>query len=290
MTAQRQFDINVVVLNFNGGTLLNVVLNALPRSVSVRLALTLVDNASTDNSASAAAAHLHGQTQLPWVLLQTGSNLGYAAGNNIGLCAFDARYIVLLNNDAVVEADTLARLTQFMDANPEVGACGPRLTFPDGRAQPYSHGGDPTPIYLGRRALARLGGQALHEWDGLAPRRVDWVAGTCLMLRAAALAEVGLLDDQIFMYFEDNDLCLRLRRHGWAVFFVPDAVVRHHNRPSYGDRLRRQRYYAGLAHFYRRHYGVPAGLAVRAITPLLLLRSAPTDGASGTTGPAILGK
>jgi GT2 family glycosyltransferase len=93
------------------------------------------------------------------------------------------------------------------------------------------------------------------------------------MLRSAALAQVGLLDEAIFMYFEDNDLCLRLRRHGWEVFFVPGATVRHFNRPSYGDRARRQRYYAGLAHFYTRHYGVAAGLTVRALTPVLLARS-----------------
>jgi N-acetylglucosaminyl-diphospho-decaprenol L-rhamnosyltransferase len=273
MKTPAEFDIHVVILNFNGGAMLHTVLEAVVRSTGVRLALTLVDNASTDGSGQAAGAQLRAQRQIPWVLLSNDRNLGFAAGNNVGIYAFAARYCVLLNNDAVVEPDALARLCHFLDATPRAGACGPRLVFPDGRPQPFSHGGDPTPLYLARRAVARARGAALHDWAGATPRQVDWVAGTCLALRTAALAQVGLLDESIFMYFEDNDLCLRLRQHGWQVYFVPGAVVRHHNQPSYGDRARRQRYYAGLAHFYTRHYGVGAGLAVRALTPLLLARS-----------------
>lgn len=273
MDEHGELDINVVILNFNGGILLRAVLEALRQATGIRLAITLVDNASSDGSVNLARAFLQAQSQIPWVVLRNATNLGFAAGNNLGLHAFAARYIVLLNNDATVEPDTLARLCRFMDATPRAGACGPMLVFPDGRPQPFSHGGDPTPFYLARRAAARLRGEALHDWAGTAPRQVDWVAGTCLLLRTAALAQVGLLDESIFMYFEDNDLCLRLRRHGWEVFFVPEASVRHFNQPSYGDRARRRRYYASLAHFYERHYGWPAGLAVRGLTPLMLARS-----------------
>jgi GT2 family glycosyltransferase len=82
-------------------------------------------------------------------------------------------------------------------------------------------------------------------------------------LRAAALAEVGTLDEGIFMYFEDTDLCLRMRRRGWLVYFVPGAAVTHYNKPSYADRARRANYYRGLSHYYARHYGRLAGLAIR---------------------------
>jgi N-acetylglucosaminyl-diphospho-decaprenol L-rhamnosyltransferase len=91
------------------------------------------------------------------------------------------------------------------------------------------------------------------------------VAGTCMVLRPAALASVGLLDEQIFMYFEDNDLCLRLRERGWGVYFVPEVAVRHFNRPSYADRERVARYYRGLAYFYHVHYGFVPGMIVAAL-------------------------
>ena len=180
---------------------------------------------------------------------------------------------MLLNPDAIVEPETLPAMLRFMDAHPEVGASGPRLSWPDGTVQPFSHGGDPTPAYLWRRSRARRAGRQLHDWGGVAdgqvtgasgaPRPVDWVAGTCLMVRAAALGEVGLLDERIFMYFEDNDLCLRLRNRGWPVYFLPEVEVRHHNRPSYADRRRVRSYYRGLARFYATHYGRAAGMAVR---------------------------
>lgn len=284
-------DMCIVVLNYNGGPLLEQAVYAVARQPELACAVVVVDNASTDSSFDSLAAKLEGDAELAgvpqgtrtmhgghYLLLQAGQNRGYAAGNNLGLFGFPARYIVLLNPDAIVEPGTLPTMLRFMDAHPEVGACGPRLSRPDGTAQPFSHGGDPTPAYLWRRSRARRAGRQLHDWAGAAgggmaewqgtgesgaPRPVDWVAGTCLMVRAAALGEVGLLDERIFMYFEDNDLCLRLRNRGWGVYFLPEVDVRHHNRPSYADRRRVRSYYRGLARFYATHYGRPAGMAVR---------------------------
>ena len=299
-------DLCVVVLNYNGGALLGSAVEAAARQTGLSCAVVVVDNASTDGSFDLLAARV-AATELGrdgaqgggtpdvrggrYLLLRVGQNRGYAAGNNLGLFGFPARYIVLLNPDAIVNPETLPTMLRFMDAHPEVGACGPRLSWPDGTAQPFSHGGDPTPTYLGRRFRARLAGGQLHDWggtagggvaegqvrsagapvtkdepagEGEAPRPVDWVAGTCLMIRATALGEVGLLDERIFMYFEDNDLCLRLRNRGWAVYFLPEVEVRHHNRPSYADRRRVRSYYRGLARFYATHYCRAAGLAVRA--------------------------
>ena len=287
-------DLCIVVLNYNGGALLARAVDAAAHQTGLVCAIVVVDNASTDGSFDALAARIAaseigrdgaqgsgppGGREGPYLLLRARQNRGYAAGNNLGLFGFPARYIVLLNPDAIVEAGTLPAMLRFMDAHPEVGACGPRLSWPDGTVQPFSHGGDPTLTYLWRRSRARRAGRQLHDWGGVAggsvaegrvtdessaPRPVDWVAGTCLMVRAAALGEVGLLDERIFMYFEDNDLCLRMRNRGWPVYFLPEVEVRHHNRPSYADRKRVRSYYRGMARFYATHYGRMAGLAVRA--------------------------
>jgi GT2 family glycosyltransferase len=262
-------DLCVVVLNYNGGTLLQEAVRAALASADLRVDVVVVDNGSTDGSVDALEQRAAAAGSWPaagtLLLLRVGANLGFATGNNLGLFALPARYIVLLNNDAVVEAETLGILARFMDGHPRAGACAPRLLWPDGQPQPFSHGGDPTPAYLVARARARRLGRTLHEWGGDEPRAVDWVAGTCMVLRPAALSEVGPLDSSIFMYFEDNDLCRRLRGRGWQVYFVPEAAVRHYNRPSYADRARLRNYYRGLARFYRKHYGMAPGLAMRVL-------------------------
>ncbi len=260
-------DLCVVVLNYDGGTLVAEAVRATFASINIRLGVVVVDNGSSDGSLDGVeritlSDRVDGSP--PHLLtLRTNENLGFAAGNNIGLWSLPARYIALLNNDALPGRDTLATLVTFMDRHPRVGACGPRLVWPDGTAQPYSHGGDPSPWYLLRRAIARWWGRDLHDWEGGAARRADWVAGTCLVLRTQALNEVGLLDEGIFMYFEDNDLCHRLRMRGWQIYFVPNVAVRHFNKPSYADRARLQRYYRSLARFYTRYYGPQAGGAIR---------------------------
>jgi hypothetical protein len=263
------FDLCVVLLNFNGGELARDAAEAALGSEGVRVGLAVVDNASTDGS-DAALADFVSAVPDQAVFLRAGGNIGFAAGNNLGLWSIPADLICLLNPDALVRPDTLKILRDHLRAHPQVGACGPQLVWPDGTPQPFSHGSDPLPAYLLRRAIAHRRGRELHEWDGDVSRPADWVAGTCLVLRAAALRTTGLLDEAIFMYFEDNDLCKRLRERGWRVDFVPSAAVWHFNRPSAADRARRERYYQGLERFYTRHYGSVAGSLIRVATQLKL--------------------
>ncbi len=100
--------------------------------------------------------------------------------------------------------------------------CGPRLARADNSTQPFAFGGDPTPAYLLRRGFARLIlHRTLHDWETREPQTVDWVSGACLLARRNALEQVGGWDEKFFMYFEDSDLCLRLRRAGWKIFYQP---------------------------------------------------------------------
>ena len=263
------FDVSVVILNFNGGALVRQVAEAVLASVGVRSALVVVDNGSEDGS-DQVLEDLVGRDPSRSLFLRAGGNIGFAAGNNLALWSMPARAVCLLNNDALVEPDTLAALLDHLDRHPGVGACGPKLLRADGQPQSFSHGDDPSPWYLLRRAFARGRGYNLHAWAGDRPRPVDWVAGTCLMVRTCALNRVGLMDEGIFMYFEDNDLCKRLRDRGFEVDFVPTLAVRHLNQPSMADLPRRKRYYTGLARFYDRHYGRAAGILIRLSTAIRL--------------------
>jgi N-acetylglucosaminyl-diphospho-decaprenol L-rhamnosyltransferase len=255
----------IIIVNWNTADLLQDCLESL-RAGEVRLdEVWVVDNASTDDSVARVAQ------RFPAVhLIRNSANVGFAGANNQGIAASTGEYVLLLNSDTLVPPGTVASLVRFMSEHSRVGACGPRLLRPDGTPQPYAYGGDPTLAYLLRRGLGRLLlGRSLHDWTTDRMLEVDWVSGACLLLRRAALEQVGLLDGQFFMYFEDNDLCLRLRRAGWLIYYAPGSAITHLG----GQSLRRNppaqaAYQNSLRYFYAKHYGpaervlLNAGLAI----------------------------
>jgi len=179
-------------------------------------------------------------------------------------------HILLLNSDTQIEAQALRRMIEFMEEHPQAGAMGPRLVLPDGRPQPYSFGCDPTLGYLWRRGLNLLLRKGyLHDWGTEETGEVDWVSGASLMLRRRALEEMGLLDENFFLYFEDNDLCLRLRQKGWKVYFNPTVHVVHLGGESLvKNEPARAEYCYSLLYFYSKHYGKLKTVILTILSPL----------------------
>lgn len=243
-----------------------------PGSCPLSTELIVVDNASTDGSAEMVVAEFP-ETRL----IRNAENLGYARANNIGIAVGAGRYVLLLNSDTVVPPGTLEALVAFMDAHPQAGACSPRLVQTDGRPQPYAFGGDPTPLYLLRRGINRLLlNRPLHDWAVAEPVQVDWVSGACLLARRAAIEQVGGLDEAMFMYFEDNDWCRRMRLAGWQVWYVPTVAITHIGGAGLKQNpAARRAYRESLRYFYRKHYGPAANLFLRLVLPVYgrLLRS-----------------
>jgi GT2 family glycosyltransferase len=173
--------------------------------------------------------------------------------------------VLLLNPDAEVEPSALAALLTFMEAHPEAGAAGPMLVDADGAVQVSC---SPAPMLS--RELWRLfhldavrpyAVYHMHAWSTDRAREVDVAQGACLILRRVALDRVGLLDERFFIYSEEVDLCLRLRRQGWRIYWVPGARVMHH-----GGQSTRQvaeamflRLYQAKILYFRKHGGAPAG-------------------------------
>ena len=227
--------------------------------------IIVVDNASADGSVEMV------QREFPDIhLIVNESNLGFARANNRGIAASRGRYVLLLNSDTLASAGALDTLVAFMDAHPEAGVVGPRLLRPVGMAQPYAFGGDPTLGYLARRGLnRRLRRRYLHDWNTDAIQEVDWVSGACLMARRAAIEQAGPLDESLFMYFEDNEWCLRIRKAGWKVYYDPQAAIVHLGGQSLAKNpTARQAYSESLRHFYRKHYSRSAQLLLAALLPL----------------------
>jgi GT2 family glycosyltransferase len=258
-------DLSVIVVSWNVRDLLRHCLLALPVATEGLVAETIVvDNASDDGSAEMVEAVFPGV-----MLLRNDANLGFARANNRGMAAAHGRHLVLLNSDTVAHPNSMTDMVRFLDERPRAGAASPRLLRLDGTPQPYAFGDDPTPRYLLRRALALKRRRYLHDWAVAEPVQAGWVSGACLMARREAVEQVGGLDERIFMYFEDNDWCRRMRSRGWEVWYNPLAEITHIGGAGLNQNPRaRAAYYDSLAYFYRKHYGRLAGALMGLIVGL----------------------
>ena len=236
--------LSVVVVSWNTRALLGACLTSLlgqaergdsvEESPTRRFDVVVVDNASTDGTPEMV------RELFPWVrLVENRENVGFARANNQAIRACDGEYVLLLNPDTEVRPGALAALTGFMESHPRAGGAGARLLNPDGTPQVSCW---PAPL-LGRELWRMLHLDAIHpyarypesRWGSSEPVAVDVAQGACLILRRRALDEVGLLDEDYFIYSEEVDLCDRLRARGWQIWWVPQAEVVHYGGQSTGQ-------------------------------------------------------
>jgi GT2 family glycosyltransferase len=191
----------------------------------------VVDNGSVDGSISAI------QGAYPHVTVcQTGANLGYAAGNNVGLryvlqCGH--QYALLLNNDTEVAPDFLRRLVDTCEADPQVGVAGPKICYYDRPDTIWSAGGI-IDWPRGNTCMRGMDAPDDGRCDELVP--VDFISGCALFVRCKAIVAAGMLDERFGMYFEETEWCVRIARAGWVNLYVPESRVWHKIRPAQQDR------------------------------------------------------
>jgi hypothetical protein len=208
--------------------------------IAIPFEFFLVDNGSGDGSADMVREYF------PWVrLIPLPENLGLGAGNNTAIKEANGDYIFICNPDLILESGQIEKWITWMEERPEVGVSGPRLLNPDGTDQDscYLFPNYVTPILrrtrLGRLPIARsyLNKYLMNEVDRERSVDVDWILGAAMLIRRPVLEEVGLFDENIFLYFEDTDLCRRVWEAGHRVAYTPEAVCRHyHARESKTDR------------------------------------------------------
>jgi len=215
--------ISVIIVNHDGEDSLGRCLGSLDGS---KAEVLLVDNASCDNSLSLV------RERFPEVrILPQENNLGFAAANNLAAAQVSGETLLLLNNDAWLEAGALDLLSEKLNARPEFGLVAPGLRYPDGQRQ-FSW--SPARGVVGEALQKVRNPFEARRWaHGSLARRlarmVDpiWYTAACVLVRAEAFRAVGGFDENFFMYFEDVDLCLRLEAAGWRLAQEPGAIVYH---------------------------------------------------------------
>ncbi len=252
MSAEN-LDLSIIIVSWNTRELLAQCLESVYATVHLpTFEVLVVDNASRDGSAEMV------RERFPWVrLIENRENVGFARANNQAMRVCHGEFILLLNSDTVVLPDAIEVLLNFMRRYASVGACGPRLVNADGSVQ-VSCGKLPTfsQLMLDLTGLSRVNDSASVP-VGAKPRRVGGVQGACLLIRREAIGDVGLLDEDYFMYTEEVDWCYRASIVGWGLCYVPAARVIHYGGQSAARApvQKRTQLYGSKLLFVRKHYG-----------------------------------
>lgn len=239
-------DVDVIIVAHNSGTLLAEAVASAVAEVGAEH-VWVIDAESTDGSVEAVGERFATLHVLPV------ANQGFSAGNNRGIEATGAPFVLLLNPDAVAAPGSVSVLRQAMDAEPRAGIVGPAVRNPDGSAQAGSFGRFPSlPVRIGqalRRLSLRLAGRPDVPRLPAARRRVDWVTGAAMLVRREAIASAGQMDEAFFLYYEDIEWCHRMRDRGWLVLLEPKATVVHHLGKSGGGTRVSDAYRASFEHY-----------------------------------------
>jgi GT2 family glycosyltransferase len=277
-TKSPTLDLAIIIVNWNTPDYLSACLDSVLVELSAwpegSVETYVVDNASADHSVNLV------REQYPWVkLIENATNVGFARANNQAAQITTGRNLLLLNSDTELHPGALRTMVTFLDTHPQAGAVGARLLNSDGTLQESAH---PAPT-LGRELwylchLDKLHPIAIYpmeEWPIDQPRSVEILKGACLMFRQTVLDEVGLLDEDYFMYSEEVDLCKRTLQAGWLLYWEPRAVVVHHGGRStekVAFSMFMHLYKGKIMYFRKRHGRATAALYKLVLAFAIILR------------------
>jgi len=218
--------VDVVIVVHNAGELLKPVVDAAAAQAGADH-IWVMDAESTDGSAQAIV------DRLPEGHVHNVPNKGFSASNNRGIELTSAPFVLLLNPDAVLRPGAIEALVASAEHNPRAGIIGPAVLNPDGTSQAYSWGRYPSlasflSLRVWRMAKRLRGNRQLSPHIPRYTKPVDWVTGACMLVRRSAIEDVGPMDEQFFIYWEDAEWCHRMHDRGWQVLLEPAASVIHY--------------------------------------------------------------
>lgn len=230
-------DLTIIIVNYNTKQLtLNCLESVYKSLTSYQFEVIIIDNASYDDS-----VHVI-REQYPQIKLITNKdNLGFSKANNQGMKIAEGRHVLLLNSDTIIERDTLDIMINFMDANTMVGVSGCKVVLPDGSLDKACRRGFPTPAatfyYVSRLSKVfpknpRINAYHREDLDPDEEYPIDCLIGAFMMVRREVIDQVGMLDENFFMYGEDVDWCYRIKQAGWVNYYYPRTKIVHYKRAS----------------------------------------------------------
>jgi len=253
--------ISIIIVNYNVKDFLNQAVHSIKKALSgIGAEIFVVDNASRDNSTTMLKENFPNVT-----LIENKSNVGFAKANNQAISQAKGKYLVLINPDTLVQEDTFCTLVNFLEIHPDAGVVGCKILNPDGSLQLACRRSIPTPWVAFTKLIglshlfpkSRLFGKYnLTYLDPDHTTTVDSISGSFMMVRREILDQIGLLDEQFFMYGEDLDWCYRISQSGWKIYYVPETKIIHYK----GASAKKAKldsiliFYRAMLQFARKHF------------------------------------
>lgn len=274
--AKQKIDLSIIILNYNSGEFLKNCLESIlaANKNGFGWEIIVVDNASKDDSIKKIEKLRTNKLRI----IKNKKNLGFAAGNNVGIKKAKGRYILFLNPDTLVEKNTLTEMIKFMDKHPEAGVATCRLELPNGSLDEACHRGFPTPWnafchFSGLEKLfpkSRIFAGYILGWKPMKEiHEIDSGAGAFLLVRREAGEQIDWWDEDYFWYGEDLDFCYRIKKKSWKIYYAPKVKIVHFKGVTSGIRKESQKVSSAskktkiraikastqaMRIFYRKHY------------------------------------
>jgi len=264
---ESDLDLSIVLVCWNNKEYLDPCLKSLYETgMKNSFDVIVVDNGSTDGSQQMLAE------KYPDVkIIQNVENVGLGKASNQGIEVTKGRYVLLLNNDTIVNGSAFDAMVDFLNENPKAGAVGGKIFNPDGTVQTcYNYFSTFQEEFLIATRLGKLirpGYPAIVNADEI--KSVDWITSACLMVRRSALDAVGLLDENYFIYGDEADLQYRIKEAGWKIYYLPQATIIHYGGRSMTRWPRRRMVYRGKMLFYKKNYGPVRAFLLRLMLAFL---------------------
>lgn len=254
-------DLSIIIVNYNTCKLTLDAIESIYRSeTNYHYEVIVVDNHSKDSSVERI------KSSFPEVILiENKENVGFAKANNQGIKISQGRYILLLNSDTVIEKNTISTMLDFMNTNPQVGASGCKVLLPDGSLDKACRRGFPTPsasLYymLGLSKIfpnnPKFNQYHLSYLDTNHSYEIDCLVGAFMVVRRSVIDQVGMLDEDFFMYGEDIDWCYRIKQAGWQIYYVATTRIMHYKGASSKKKPFKiiYEFHRAMYIFHKKHY------------------------------------
>ena len=243
--------LSVVIVSYNVRELLTACIDSVVKAAEgIDTEVFVVDNKSVDDTIEVISR------DYPWVhLINNKENLGFSKANNIAIRQAEGEYVLLLNPDTVVAEGTLRGAIEFMDQHPEAGGAGVRMHNADGTLAPESRRAVPTPMVAARKMLGFTKRYYMSYLSWNEPGQIEVISGAFMLLRRKAIDQVGMLDEDFFMYGEDIDLSYRLLKGGWQNWYLPLDIIHYKGQSTQKSDFRYVHvFYQAMLIFFRKHY------------------------------------
>lgn len=264
--------LSIIIVNYNAGDFLrNCIESIYKETKGLSFDIWIVDNNSFDNSIKTI------KNNFPDVnIIENTRNVGFAKANNIAMLNTNTDYILMLNPDTLIKQNAIGKTVTFMEENPKIGISGCKVLNEDGTLQLASRRSIPTPkiafwrltglslLFPKSKAMAKYN---LTYLNPNIPNEVDAVSGAFLMIRKNVINEIGILDEDFFMYGEELDLCFRAKKAGWSVMYYPHAEIIHYKGEcsKFNSRRATLEFYRAMYLFHKKHFAKRHSIIINSI-------------------------